>query len=197
MHKRRLPPVERHAFTLTEIAIVLGIIGLILGAIWTAAASVYANQHVAKAATETLMIVQNFKGLFGNNPLTDPNGEDMTAFAMTAGLFPADMVQAGNTTYAMGPWSGSQVNVYSGSVWNSVTVAFWNIDQTTCNRLADAIATGNTFPAAGLVWEGVNNTDHRTLPPYGTDAPYSVSDIATACADTSSKMNVQVTYSLN
>ena len=187
----------RHGFTLTEIAIVLGIIGLILSAIWTAAGTVYANQHVAKAATETLMIVQNFKALFGNNPLTDPNGEDMTAFAMAAGLFPADMVQAGNTTYAIGPWSGSQVNVYSGSVWNSVTVAFWNIDVSTCNRLADAIATGNTFPAAGLVWEGINNTDSRTLPPYGTSSPYNVSDVATACAETSDKINVQVTYSLN
>ncbi len=144
-------------------------------------------------------VVVNITGCFMIgffNTLTGPD-EDMTTFAMTAGLFPADMVQAGNTAYAIGPWSGSQVNVYSGSVWNSVTVAFWNIDQTTCNRLADAIATGSTFPAAGLVWEGVNNTDHRTLPPYGTDAPYSVSDIATACADTSAKMNVQVTYSLN
>ncbi len=162
-------------FTLTEIAIVLGILGIILGAIWTAAATVYANYHVSKAATETLAIVQNFKGLYGNSALTDPNGEDMTAFAMIAGLFPADMVQAGNTIYALGPWSGSQVNVYSGSVWNAVTVAFWNIDIPTCNRLADAITTGNTFPAAGLVWEGINNTDHRTLPPFGTDVPYTVS----------------------
>lgn len=95
--------VHRQGFTLTEIAIVLGIIGLILGAIWTAAASVYANQHVAKAATETLMIVQNFKSLYGNNPLTEPNGENLTTFAMSAGLFPADMVQAGNATYAIGP----------------------------------------------------------------------------------------------
>jgi len=185
----------RQGFTLTEIAIVLGIIGLILGAIWSAAGSVYMNLHLSKAATETLMIVQSFKTLYGNRPITDPNGEDMTAFAMSAGLFPADMVQAGNTTYALGPWSGSQVNVYSGSVWDAITVAFWNIDVTTCNRLADTIATGNTFPSDGLVWEGVNNT-YRTLPPFGTDVPFTVSDVATACAS-GGNINVQVTYTVN
>jgi hypothetical protein len=107
------------------------------------------------------------------------------------------MIIPGNTTYALGPWPGSQVNVYSGSSWNAVTIAFWNVDVSTCIRLADAITTGNVFPGAGLVWEGINNTDHRTLPPWGSDVPYSMSDISTACAEATEKINVQVTYSLN
>ncbi len=37
---------RRHGFTLTEIAIVLGIIGLILGAVWKAASSVYQSANV-------------------------------------------------------------------------------------------------------------------------------------------------------
>src|SRR5271170_8075843 len=94
-------------FTLTEIAIVLGIIGLILGAIWVAAGSVYSNLRVSQAATETLIIVENFKSLYGGNRNGQaPNGTDITAMAISAGLLPADMIQTGNTTYAMGPWGG-------------------------------------------------------------------------------------------
>jgi prepilin-type N-terminal cleavage/methylation domain-containing protein len=183
-------------FTLTEIAIVLGIIGFILSAIWTAASRVYANYNLDKAATETLSIVHSFKSLYAFNRVAqEPNGTDITALAMSSGFFPPDMVQQGNTTYALGPWGGSQVNVYSGATWNAITVAFWNIDQTTCNRLADAIATGNAFPGDGLVWEGVNST-YRTLPPYGTDQPFTVSGVAAACAS-GGNINVQVTYSVN
>ena len=186
---------KRSGFTLTEIAIVLGIIGLILAAIWTAAAAVYGNYRVSKASTETLAIVQNFKMLYGNGSAQEPNGTDITSLAIAAGMFPADMIQPGNTAYGIGPWAGSQVNVYSGATWNAITVAFWNIDQSTCNRLADAIAIGSAFTGAGLVWVGVNNTT-RTYPPFGTDQPFTVSDIAAACSG-GSNINVQVTYGVN
>ncbi|MGQ3505077.1 type II secretion system protein, partial [Enterococcus faecalis] len=48
----------KRGFTLTEIAIVLGIIGLILGAIWVAAGAVYSNLRVSKATTQLLQITQ-------------------------------------------------------------------------------------------------------------------------------------------
>jgi prepilin-type N-terminal cleavage/methylation domain-containing protein len=40
--------VEQKGFTLTEIAIVLGIIGIILGAVWSAASGVYASANSSK-----------------------------------------------------------------------------------------------------------------------------------------------------
>ena len=187
---------RNRGFTLTEMAIVLGVIGLILGAIWVAAASVYANLYVSEASTETIMIVQNFKALYGiNRNGQASNGMDITALAINAGLIPSNMIQTGNTSYALGPWSNSQVNVYSGSTWNAITVAFWNISQSTCNRLADSIATGSAFPADGLVWEGVNST-YRTLPPFGTDVSLTPSDVATACVSGMNN-NVQITYTVN
>lgn len=50
-------------FTLTEAAIVLGIVGLILSAIWVAAGSVYANYRVGKTAEQLLSIVQSVRSL--------------------------------------------------------------------------------------------------------------------------------------
>jgi prepilin-type N-terminal cleavage/methylation domain-containing protein len=186
----------QHGFTLTEMAIVLGVAGMILSIIWVAAASVYDNFRTQRAATQVLSIVQNMKTLYGAGHGTlDPNGTDITSVAIAAGMMPGDMVQAGNTSYGLGPWAGSQVNVFSAAVWNGITVAFWDLGQTACNRLADAVAAGGVFPADGLVWEEVNSTA-RTLPPFGTDSPFTSRDVATACVSGSGN-SVQITYSVN
>ena len=55
------PTPRKKGFTLTEIAIVLGIIGLILGAIWVAAASVYQNQRIGHANTALLHTAQSVR----------------------------------------------------------------------------------------------------------------------------------------
>ena len=183
-------------FTLTELAIVLGIIGLLISVIWVAAGSVYDNYRTQRAAAQTLTIVQNLKTLYGGGHGTlDPNGTDITAVVIAAGLMPSDMIQAGNTSYGLGPWAGSQVNVYSAAVWNGITVAFWDLGETACNRLADAIVTGSLFPADGMVWEEVNSTA-ATLPPFGSDAPLTTDNVANACTSGATN-SVQVTYSVN
>src|SRR5271170_6840773 len=63
---------EERGFTLTEIAIVLGIIGLILGAIWVAAAAVYTNMRTSKTTTELLDIVQNMRAMYATSGTIDP-----------------------------------------------------------------------------------------------------------------------------
>src|ERR1700733_2189126 len=58
---------KRRGFTLTEIAIVLGIVGLILGAIWVAAAAVYNNLRTSHANTEILQVAQAIRTLYANS----------------------------------------------------------------------------------------------------------------------------------
>src|ERR1700733_12022724 len=74
----------KRGFTLTEIAIVLGIIGLILGAIWVAAAAVYTNMRTSKTTTELLDIVQNVRAMYATSGTVDP-AADMAAFGIQAG----------------------------------------------------------------------------------------------------------------
>jgi prepilin-type N-terminal cleavage/methylation domain-containing protein len=112
-HKARRKKEER-GFTLTEIAIVLGIIGLILGAIWVAAAAVYTNMRTSKTTTELLDIVQNMRAMYATSGVVDPTA-DMTfasglqaAKALTyiqGGIFPADTINAGGTG-VQDPWNG-------------------------------------------------------------------------------------------
>ena len=83
----RLPAPPRRAFTLTELAIVLGIIGVILGAIWTAAAKVYTNNKVTRATNELLAISNNIKQLYYGKSAMGVSG-DATIQLMNMNVFP-------------------------------------------------------------------------------------------------------------
>jgi prepilin-type N-terminal cleavage/methylation domain-containing protein len=100
--------LEQHkkGFTLTEIAIVLGIMGLILGAIWVAASSVYTNQKVQKAATEMVTAVGNIRGLFSETAQTGyATAANITTAVCNAGVFPPDMVVNCATPTITDPWT--------------------------------------------------------------------------------------------
>ena len=80
-------------FTLTEAAIVLGIVGLILGAIWVASASVYSNYRVNNAVKELIAIVGGVKGLGGTSAsLNTPAGTEITQTIITLKIPPADLI---------------------------------------------------------------------------------------------------------
>src|ERR1700761_8121863 len=106
---------SKRGFTLTEIAIVLGIIGLILGAIWVAASAVYNNLRTSKATTELLQITQAIRAMYATSSTVDPLAD--MAFpgvsatpALTylqAGIFPSDTLNASPSTQALDPWGGT------------------------------------------------------------------------------------------
>src|SRR3984957_1797273 len=69
---------RKRGFTLTEIAIVLGIIGLILGAIWGAASAVYSNKHISDSEQGITAAAQAVRSMYATSttgiaPLAVPN----------------------------------------------------------------------------------------------------------------------------
>ena len=98
---------RKRGFTLTEIAIVLGVIGAILGAIWVAASTVSTNQKISKATTELLTISQAIKTIYATKH-TFTTGGDNTITMMNLGVFPADMIVGGQP---VSPW-GTPVEIY-------------------------------------------------------------------------------------
>jgi prepilin-type N-terminal cleavage/methylation domain-containing protein len=99
MNIRRMARGER-GFTLTEIAIVLGIIGLILGAIWAAASAVYSNMKTSQCEQGITQTAQAVRAMFATSNSTNAAGAAIT----TPGMFPISW----NSTHAGiigNPWN--------------------------------------------------------------------------------------------
>jgi prepilin-type N-terminal cleavage/methylation domain-containing protein len=177
-------------FTLTELALVLGIIGVIITAIWTAAGSVYENNRTARASRQVLAIITGFKSIFGITRVNIADWTDITALAINNEFMPADMIVPGNTSNGIGPWSGSIVNVYSYQSGNGIIILYQVLNQVACNDLGNAVATTNP----GLIWADINGTaagDAHSVSPGWTP-----SNISTYCSQASGNY-VYVMYSMN
>ncbi|MDD3028730.1 MAG: type 4 pilus major pilin [Alphaproteobacteria bacterium] len=130
-------------FTLTEISIVLGIMGLILGAIWTAASGVYDKQRVSHATTAIMQIVQGIRGIYASSSSLDAD------FNVTnlnnAGALPSDMVNsAGNALVGLFPGGATTLSsLYSGAAFD-ITVT--KIPRDNCVSLLMAIAGNSRDP---------------------------------------------------
>ena len=142
-HTNRLIAVtSRRGFTMLEMTIVLGIVALVLGAIWMAASKVYERHLVAQAADEIWQISNNIRSIYsGQASAVVPDQKALVC----SGVFPADML-VGSTNYDCGggvnrksplnPWGGDVsvwINFASpkrfGIVFNFPGVAAGNISK--------------------------------------------------------------------
>lgn len=91
----------RGGFTLTELAIFLGIVGIVSGGIWAAASAVQRKTKIQDTLDVVNHIAQNARGIYTGTPKAVPP----TALAdqITAGLFPDSVV---NGTLTRNPWGG-------------------------------------------------------------------------------------------
>ena len=194
------------AFTLTEIAIVLGIIGIILGAIWVAASAVYENNRTARASAQVQLIIGGFRSIYGNRRVDIANETDITPLAINNQFMPADMMVPVGTScsapmqYAsvytsgacgLGPWSGSVVHVISRQTENSVCVLFDNLSQSACDHVGNAVATSNPGLSIVNINGGVS-----VFPPYGASPTLTASTINGLCVSGNGN-HVGVCYSMN
>jgi len=91
---------NRQAFSLIEAAIVLGIIGLVIGGIYTAVASVKSASRVSNLIADLAAIRYKAGRLFPISQYPATGFTDMTAVAFNAGVFPASYKLLGNGTAA-------------------------------------------------------------------------------------------------
>lgn len=197
--------MKRHAhgakrgFTLTEIAIVLGIIGLILGAIWVAAAAVYNNLRVSKATTQLLQITQNVRALYATSARVDPLANINTpgqqaGQALTyiqANVFPNDTLSSSGgagqpVDTVQSPWNGGiyiTAQQSQGGVANdSFQVAFDAVPQSACIGLITANSGEGRDPGMVSVDVAAGTTGAPVAPAFAAQFPIPASTAQQACA---------------
>ncbi len=142
-------------FTLTEAAIVLGIVGLILGAIWVAAAAVYTNMRVETANKQLLSIVQNVRSLYASS--TSMDDASMQSLA-AAGVFPSDTSPDATAGTAKNGWGGNirVARVAAGGqcavAGSCFSVEFAGLPQAACIKMG--VGNSGHGRDAGLVGAG-------------------------------------------
>lgn len=180
-------------FTLTEAAIVLGIVGLILSAIWVAAGSVYNNYRVGKTSEQLLTIVQSMRSMHASQSVVDTGFTGVVGARLLAqaGGVPSDMIvynADGTTVNTVRDVWGGTVSIdatpdNNGLANGAFAVTFLSVPQSACISLL----TRNTGAGrdTGLIGAGAAIAT-------GTAFPVSVTTAAASCARTTAAGNTLV-----
>lgn len=132
---------KTRGFTLTEVAIVMGVVGLILGGIWIAAAAVYTNHRVNTAYTQVMRIVQGTRALYASQALfpVSQQGTNITNNLKQAGIIPKDMINEEVGVGVKNPWS-TGTRVYATTTRNGFAIFLRRIPQSACIQLVSKVA---------------------------------------------------------
>jgi prepilin-type N-terminal cleavage/methylation domain-containing protein len=177
IHRNSLRRQRRRGFTLTEIAIVLGIVGLILGAIWVAAAAVYNNLRIAHANTEVLQIAQAIRSLYAT---TGTDAGMSTDNLICAKAVPADMINVAGCTGAgtlLDPWAGGATTITPDSDNAGFVISMSNIPEAACINLLMAVAGAGRDP--GLFYAEGSAAVPAAM---ATGSPFTSADVASPAA---------------
>lgn len=156
-----LKKLNQRGFTLIEIAIVLTIVGLVIGGIWLAASTVLNNNRIAEASRQVLQIVQNTKNLFTTQTGNAPAAGFTHVAGIAAGVFPAgSVITQGAAQITKHPFSTGNVNsITMAGVGNQVTLnygvgappAATALSQDACIAIATTVATPANFQRYGII----------------------------------------------
>lgn len=155
----------KRGFTLTEAAIVLGIVGLILGAIWVAAAAVYSNMRVSTANTQLMKIVQNVRTLYASSSTMDAATMPVL---VNAGIFPGDTNPSGST--ARNGWGGliTVAQATASVAGDAFYVSFAGVPKDACINMATA--NSGQGRDAGLIGVSLGTYANSTTLPFNATA---------------------------
>ena len=167
--------LRQRGFTLTEAAIVLGIVGALLSAVWLAATSVYVSGRVAHSSEQLTTIIGRMRSLYGMRPTIDVAAT--SAELAASGVFPFDMPLDVATGNVGNLWGGNAIiaaaNV-SGIMGDGFSVTFTQVPRDACVQLLMRWA-GNSLRDAGLVGADSAVTT-------ATAFPVALTDATTSCA---------------
>jgi prepilin-type N-terminal cleavage/methylation domain-containing protein len=206
---------KKRGFTLTEIAIVLGIIGLILGAIWVAAAAVYNNQRVTTTQRDLLAMAQAVTTLYANASAVDPTSNfagftpatnENTNPYVLAGVVPTDMLSAVTAAKKGVPANQTVTNVWGGAVYigaagvnggtnNAFQIAFDAVPENACISLATTMSSSTSSGTLSSIDLAANGTLPTPGATWASDVfPLSPSTVAPVCTTNAATGSASISF---
>jgi hypothetical protein len=166
----------RRGFNLVEAAIVLGVVGLVIGGIWTAASAVRQKTLINQAVMGMLQIVEKYRSLYAPFGLTSiPDGSSSLNTRII------DPVPAGYTLLANGslvdPWGNNMggIGTYRQGIILDLAqmgFSFNNISKASCIEMITRL---NLSPLVYTVGIGGGGTYNMPLPLSVADSIICVS----------------------
>lgn len=153
------------AFSLVESAIVLGVVGLVLGAVWVTATNIMETWRVNRAAEEVLIIARNVQGFLGKataDAIANGTQVSIENAALNAGLIPADLIKNGSI---VDPWGRDVSLGLSGGAWGGIiSIRFASLNKAACIQVVNRVVNGRTnaeTKALGLDNVSFNSANYK------------------------------------
>jgi len=165
-------PKYQHGMNLLETAIVLLVIGLVVGGIWTAAAAARENLNYKRDMEGIAYTVSRMRAVFvrANQPASS-NLSLNNAAGWAMGVYPPDWVTSNGI---VGP-DGTNMAIYlesAATVSPSFLIYFVGLSQSMCIKLVKGIwSKYNTYGSVDLVSLGISNGSGYVSYWIGTAAP--------------------------
>ncbi len=180
-------------FNLIEAAIVLGIVGLIVGGIWAAAASAYENMRQQAASKNLLSLAQNIRGFYAQNPSDSIDTDTENLFSL--GLLPADMVVGTTGAHTMRhQWGGSVTlaDTTSATGLASFSITFNQMNSEACRNFI--MRNANAARGSGLLEVGADGGAIMDIA-NDSSATTDLTAVNNRCGNTTQR-NVYFTFGL-
>lgn len=174
---------QKRGFNLVEAAIVLGIVGLVIGGIWVAASNVMHNQRVAQLKADIVQTINRTRSIAHNqfDAICAQQGcgtnRNITPMLLAAGAIPKSY-STGTTSVLSGVLSSNAAADGPGGAKMVVTIGDWTafgsigkafsiilpgLDKATCMRLVTGIS-GNFNDSRDLQFVESNVGQSSTIP---------------------------------
>ena len=149
---------KTRGFTLTETAIVMGIVALILGAIWEAATVVYAKRTLQAALDQINVTETNARNRYvGQSSIAAQN----TAQLVSANIFPSEMLTGDSSNPVINAWGGAvaaALSAVSSGKNMTFTLDFKGVPSLDCLNLLTHIAATNQDGAPSAAFISADGT---------------------------------------
>lgn len=144
-------------FSLVETAIVLAVLGAVLGGLWAISAQAWEYVRCERTVEAVNTTVTNIRSYFGGQAgLPDLGVENMSAQLINLGVIPSNLTRSSGQGCAVTPCADTPWGPYAGGVinpWGTFRVCNWKLGMGAC--FINSGGVGATSPFFAVVLGGV------------------------------------------